>query len=108
LERLKNASSVKTRDLLDSTFYTVDPASLEAGSRAAKSNKLERILKCLEGKKERPFSNDGHRGGLSNKEKLRKKNFLMVRRGKRSVFTKVNKSNSRSRWEKMHKVLSRK
>jgi hypothetical protein len=30
-------------------------------------------------------------GGLTNKEKLRKKNFVMVRKGKKSVNNKIRK-----------------
>ena len=35
------------------------------------------------------FEHEGHAGGLTNTEKKRKKNFMMVRKGKRSVFSKL-------------------
>lgn len=99
-----NAQENKIFDATDASSYTFNSSSLEASTRTTKSSKLERILKCLEGRKEHSFSNNGHRGGLTNKEKLRKKNFLMVRRGKRSIVSKVSKSNSHARWEKMNQV----
>jgi SDA1 len=125
LERLKEAKAERDKDPKFRTFrtkekesrgeedggadgpltveqFTVDPNSLASGVRTGKTSKLERIIKCLEGRKDSSFQHDGHRGGLTNKEKLRKKNFLMVRRGKRSVNRKVNKSNSEQRWEKMN------
>ena len=46
----------------------------------------------------------GHKGGLTNKEKQRKKNFVMVRKGKRSVANKIRKSNSDVRYDKMKHV----
>ena len=104
--RSKLHSSNKPQDSnkIDQSL-AVDPSSLLSGVKSGKSTKLERILKCLEGKKEGVFVNSGHRGGLTNKEKLRKKNFLMVRRGKQSVVKRVNISNSEKRWEKINQVL---
>jgi hypothetical protein len=37
----------------------------------------ERLMRVVQGK--RDFEHTVHRGGLTNKEKSRKKNFLMVR-----------------------------
>ena len=79
----------------------VTPEFLEGGIKG-KSTKATRIMKILEGRKESKFEHNGHAGGLTNKEKLRKKNFVMVRKGKKSVSNKIRKSNSDSRWDKMH------
>lgn len=78
----------------------VDPESL-TGGRMGKSSKASRIMKILEGRVENRFEHNGHAGGLTNKEKLRKKNYVMVRKGKRSVANKIRKSNSDVRWDKM-------
>lgn len=82
--------------------FTVSPDALAPARRTHKSTKIERITKILEGRKESKFDLGGHGGGLTNKEKERKKNFVMVRKGKRSVASKINKSNSDKRWDKMH------
>ena len=64
--------------------------------------KLEKLKKALEGKKfER--HNSGHRGGLTNTEQKRKKNYLMVRRGKNSIHNLSQKANSTERWEKLNR-----
>eukprot|EP01035_Chromulina_nebulosa_P018746 gene18746-24511_t len=67
-----------------------------------KSTKIERLTKILEGRKDSIFEHEGHRGGLTNKEKERKKNFVMVRKGKRSLLTKMRRSNSEVRYAKNH------
>ena len=81
-------------------LFAVDPDVLAAG-KTGKSSKIERIAHVLEGRKESKFEHNGHAGGLTNKEKLRKNNYIMVRRGKREVNNKIRKSNSESRYEKM-------
>lgn len=81
--------------------YNVDPSSLSAGVKTQKTTKIERITHVLEGRKESKFEHTLHAGGLTNKEKLRKKNFVMVRKGKSSVSGKMTKSNSDKRYEKM-------
>jgi hypothetical protein len=43
-----------------------------------KASKEERLARIVEGKSSFEFG--GHRGGLTNLEKKRKKSFLMVRR----------------------------
>jgi hypothetical protein len=50
--------------------------------KTGKTSKIDRITNILEGRKEAgpKFEHDGHAGGLTNKEKLRKKNFVMVRK----------------------------
>jgi hypothetical protein len=69
-----------------------------------KTSKIERITKVLEGRKENKFEHNGHAGGLTNKEKARKKNFIMVRKGKTQVKDKLRKSNSDVRYQKMKSV----
>ena len=81
--------------------FAMDPEALGPGMKTSKTTKIERITKILEGRKDEKFDLGGHAGGLTNKEKLRKKNFMMVRKGKRSVTAKVRKSNSDKRYEKM-------
>jgi hypothetical protein len=81
--------------------FAVDPEALGPGMRTKKATKIEKITKILEGRKDSKFDLGGHGGGLTNKEKERKKNFVMVRKGKRSVASKINKSNSDKRYEKM-------
>jgi len=79
----------------------VNPQDLGAEAKVGKQSKIERIQSILSGRDDKKFQNEGHAGGLTNKEKERKKNFLMVRKGKQSVRGKINKSNSASRYEKM-------
>eukprot|EP01038_Epipyxis_sp_PR26KG_P010899 gene10899-14630_t len=83
--------------------FLVEPESLVPGVRSGKTEKIQRIMNVLEGRKDKKFEHEGHKGGLTNKEKLRKKNFMMVRKGKRSVAGKIRKSNSDKRYDQMHK-----
>lgn len=83
--------------------YAVNPDTLAPGARSEKTSKIDRITHVLEGRKEKRFEKEKHPGGLTNTEKLRKKNFMMVRKGKREVRGKISKSNSTTRYEKMHK-----
>ena len=69
-----------------------------------KSTKIARMTKILEGRKDSAWEHEGHKGGLTNKEKLRQKNFMMVRKGKREVANKIRTSNSAVRWNEMHRV----
>lgn len=84
--------------------YAVEPGSLAPSSRAEKSSKIDRIMHMLDGRKEKRFEHEGHKGGLTDKEKLRLKNFVMVRKGKRSVSSKIRKSNSQTRHDKRESV----
>ena len=86
--------------------YAIEPDSLAPGTRAEKTSKIDRIMHVLEGRKDKgkKFEHEGHAGGLTNKEKLRKKNFVMVRKGKRAVAGKIRKSNSQSRHDKRENV----
>jgi hypothetical protein len=70
--------------------------------RTSKMSKIEKLEVLVESRKDsKSFDyNEGHKGGLTNKEKLRKKNFLMVRKGKREITHKLKRSNSESRWAK--------
>ena len=70
--------------------------------KSEKSSKIERIASILSGRKEKKFDHEGHAGGLTNKEKERKKNFVMVRKGKKSIANKIRTSNSDTRYKKMH------
>ena len=76
----------------DGKGYVVDPSSLAPTGRLHKATKIEKMKKILEGRNPVKFVHEGHAGGLTNKEKQRKKNYLMVRRGKRSVAQKARRS----------------
>jgi len=84
-------------------LFLVDPDELGASVRTSKTSKVDRITKVLEGRKDSKFEHNSHGGGLTNKEKLRKKNYVMVRKGKRCVNDKIRKSNSDVRYDKMKK-----
>merc|ERR1712146_876241 len=82
--------------------YAFSHEDLLTGVHKGKLSKLEKIKKALEGKYfER--HNSGHKGGLTNTEQKRKKNYLMVRRGKKSIHGMSQKANSTERWEKLNK-----
>ena len=83
--------------------YAVDPETLAPVGRTVRSSKVERIKLMLAGRKEDRFQHDGHAGGLTNKEKQRKKNFVMVRKGKRALLDKTRRSNSQQRYDKHKK-----
>jgi hypothetical protein len=85
--------------------FTVLPESLAPQAKTGKSTKIARLTRILEGRKENAFQHEGHAGGLTNKEKLRKKNYVMVRKGKRDVADKIRVSNSTARWQAAHRVL---
>lgn len=76
--------------------YVLDASAIMPTGRAGKLSKIERIKHVLEGRDEKRFTSD-HAGGLTNKEKLRKKNFMMVRKGKRSLLAKSRRSSSETR-----------
>ena len=47
--------------------------------KTGKTSKIDRITNILEGRKDSKFEHNGHAGGLTNKEKLRKnKDFNWV------------------------------
>jgi hypothetical protein len=84
--------------------FAVNPDALAPQAKTGKASKIERIARILEGRKENRFEHEGHAGGLTNKEKLRKKNYVMVRKGKREVANKIRTSNSTARWNAAHRV----
>lgn len=49
---------------------------LEGFQKKKRACKEERLLRVIQGKK--AFEHNGHAGGLTNREKQRKKNYLMV------------------------------
>lgn len=103
LKRKRDADEENDQDavLVD---YAVEPGSLAPSSRGEKASKIDRIMHMLDGRKEKRFEHEGHKGGLTDKEKLRLKNFVMVRKGKRSVSGKIRKSNSQTRHDKRESV----
>lgn len=88
----------------DGPEYRVDPTFLLPQGRMHKATKIERLKQILSGRVEKRFNHEGHAGGLTNKEKERKKNYVMVRRGKRSVAMKKRTSVQERRWRKQGKV----
>lgn len=88
----------------DGPEYRVDPTYLLPQGRMHKATKIERLQQILSGRVDKRFNHEGHAGGLTNKEKERKKNYVMVRRGKRSVAMKKRTSVQERRWRKQGKV----
>lgn len=88
----------------DGPEYRVDPSYLLPQGRMHKATKIERLKQILSGRVDKRFDHEGHAGGLTNKEKERKKNYVMVRRGKRSVAMKKRTSVQERRWRKQGKV----
>jgi hypothetical protein len=105
--RSKGSLAARKRKLEEDenvTSFIVTEDRLAPEARTHKSTKVERITRILEGRKETQFEHNGHAGGLTNAEKRRKKNYVMVRKGKRSVANKPRTSNSDIRYKKMHAV----
>jgi len=91
-------------DALEAQSYMVDEDQLKSSCKTSKTSKVDRIARVLEGRKETgSFEHNGHGGGTTNLEKLRKKNYVMVRKGKKSVRNKIRKSNSDVRYDNMHR-----
>lgn len=84
--------------------FTVTIDTLAPQAKTGKSSKIDRMTRILEGRKENKFDIGGHAGGLTNKEKLRQKNYIMVRKGKKSVANKSKESNSSVRYHNAHRV----
>lgn len=84
--------------------YTVSEDQIAPEAKVKKATKIERLTRVLEGRVENRFVHEGHAGGLTNKEKQRKKNYVMIRKGKREVATKNRRSNSEVRWQKSKAV----
>jgi protein SDA1 len=79
--------------------YVVDPSNL-LPSGSSRLSKIERIQKVLSGRNETKYVKEAHAGGLTNKEKLRKKNFMMVRKGKRELLQKSRRGSGDVRADK--------
>lgn len=84
--------------------YVMDPSRLLPRGRLHKASKIERLQQILSGRVEKRFEHEGHAGGLTNEEKRRKKNFVMVRKGKRSVTNKNRTSVAEKRFKNSKKV----
>lgn len=84
--------------------YAVTEDQIAPEAKVKKSTKIERLTRVLEGRVENRFVHEGHAGGLTNKEKQRKKNYVMIRKGKREVVGKDRRSNSEVRWQKSKRV----
>ncbi|RYH32041.1 hypothetical protein EON65_01415 [archaeon] len=72
--------------------YVINPDRLLPTGRTQRASKIERLKSILSGRSDTKFEHEGHRGGLTNKEKLRKKNYVMVRRGKKDIHNKNRES----------------
>jgi hypothetical protein len=113
-ERLSDPRNRSKRKRLDddedeegarpSQSYAVSEEQIAPEAKVKKATKVERLTRVLEGRVENRFVHDGHAGGLTNKEKQRKKNYVMIRKGKREVATKNRRSNSEVRWQKSKAV----
>eukprot|EP01041_Mallomonas_annulata_P006471 gene6471-13069_t len=99
---MKGGGGAEDEDEAVTSSFAVEPDSLAPSVKAHKSNKMERITAILSGRTKEKFRHEGHAGGLTHKEKQRTKNYVMVRKGKRSVANKLRTSNSESRYKKMH------
>lgn len=78
----------------NSHTFVVRENEIESQVKVRKATKIERIRRILEGRKTNKFEHEGHAGGLTNKEKIRKKNYMMLRKGKRSIAKKNQLANS--------------
>jgi hypothetical protein len=65
----------------------VDAAQLEGYKKRRRATLEERLESVLKGRE--AFQASTHAGGLTNLEKQRKKNYLMVRKGKTSLRMKA-------------------
>lgn len=106
LSKKKKSSNSDDEEECEQVSYAVAPESLESRKKIYRSTKIERLKKILEGREDKKFVT-GHAGGLTNKEKERQKNYVMVRRGKREVSKKIQRSSSEVRWKKNTAVSTR-
>lgn len=100
-----NSLKRKIDETATTASFIMETGALDPEARSHKSTKVERITRILEGRNENRFEPSTHAGGLTNSEKRRKKNYVMVRKGKRSVRSKTNTSNSDIRYKAMHTVI---
>jgi len=80
----------------------VEPAHLEGYRKRRKANLEERLESVLKGRMK--FKRNTHGGGLTNNEKKRKKNFVMVRKGSSRVSGKLANSEKQVKKNKNKKV----
>eukprot|EP00981_Chlorochromonas_danica_P000628 scaffold143_cov173-Ochromonas_danica.AAC.4 len=95
-EEEEEDSDEEDNDHNEALDYVFNPDDLLPAGRVEKATKVERLRSILSGRTEKRFEG-GHRGGLTNKEKERKKNYVMVRRGKDSLHNKNRRSSSEVR-----------
>jgi protein SDA1 len=88
----------------DQPDYIVNPASLLPSSKTSKTTKIDKMKTILSGRTDKKFQKEAHAGGLTNKEKLRKKNYLMVRKGKRELLQKQKRGSADVRTAKAKQV----
>ena len=74
-ERKRQREEEEEEEQGNGPAFSVNPDSLGAGMKTGKTSKIDRITNILEGRKDSKFEHNGHAGGLTNKEKLRKKNL---------------------------------
>ncbi|CAM9821884.1 unnamed protein product [Ectocarpus fasciculatus] len=60
--------------------FSVDPRALEGYRKRRRATLEERLEGVIRGREK--FQANSHAGGLTNAEKERKKNYLMIRKGK--------------------------
>lgn len=101
---VEESDSDSDEDDYEGPSYAIDPSLLAPSGQVHKATKIEKMKRILEGRSDVRFQHEGHGGGLTNQEKLRKKNFVMVRRGKRSVLLKTRAANSELRAKKNSQV----
>lgn len=101
---VEESDSDSDEDDYEGPSYAIDPSVLAPSGQVHKATKIEKMKRILEGRTDVRFQHEGHGGGLTNQEKLRKKNFVMVRRGKRSVLLKTRAANSELRAKKNSQV----
>jgi protein SDA1 len=80
--------------------FNVNPTAIAPGMKSEKQDKIDKLKRVLEGRTEFKFEAATHGGGLTNLEKKRKKNYMMIRKGKRDVFKKFERSNGENRGRK--------
>ncbi|CAM9899308.1 unnamed protein product [Phaeothamnion confervicola] len=84
--------------------FAVEPSALEGYKKRRRATLEERLESVIRGREK--FEANSHGGGLTNLEKARKKNFLMVRKGQR-VRSKTSGKQVRTRDNKGKKILGR-
>jgi hypothetical protein len=96
-------SEEEEEDNNEALDYVFNPDVLLPSGRGTKLTKIDRIKSILSGRNEKKFEST-HRGGLTNKEKTRKKNYMMIRKGKNEVSNKNRRSSSEVRTRNAKRV----